>query len=250
MYKIIRIDRNNLDKFPQNEYDLTDIDNPILISEAPIQYELIAQNRLNTDDFVVIVTGKGTNKYSLTEEEKSIFDSLKLDYINTNIIPDNFNQTFVHGNWGNITDLKQLLKIKVRETIENRLGKYDLYDQIADTDKVIGQINAMLMFMLPQMFEHMIKQDEAINQLKTIISANIEDVNILSEVDDRVYTRENNYVSRYKQLLQMYIEGKLKDTSWILEEGATQEISILMRKTTMADIIKNEYVNIYKELGL
>lgn len=250
MYKIIRIDRNNLEKFPQNEYDLTDIDNPVLISEAPIQYELIAQNRLNTDDFIVIITGKDTNKYNLTEEEKTIFDSLELDYIDTNIIPDNFDQRFVHGNWGNITDLKQLLKIKVRETIENKIGRYDLYDQIADTDKVIGQINAMLMFMLPQMFEHMIKQDEAINQLKTIIDANIEDVNILSEVDDRVYTRENNYVGRYKQLLQMYIEGKLKDTSWILEEGATQEISILMRKTFMADIIKNEYVNIYKELGL
>jgi hypothetical protein len=250
MYKIIRIDRNNLDKFPQNEYDLTDIDNPILISEAPIQYELIAQNRLNTDDFVVIVTGKGTNKYSLTEEEKSIFDSLKLDYINTNIIPDNFNQTFVHGNWGNITDLKQLLKIKVRETIESRLGKYDLYDQVADTDKLLGQINAMLMFMLPQMFEHMIKQDEVINQLKTTISANIEDVNILSEVDDRVYTRENNYVGRYKQLLQMYRAGMVTDRSWLLEEGAVQEVNMLMRKTEITNIVNEEYVKICKELGL
>lgn len=250
MYKIIRIDRNNLEKFPQNEYDLTDIDNPILISEAPIQYELIAQNRLNTDDFIVIVTGKDTNKYNLTEEEKIIFDSLELDYIDTNIIPDNFDQRFVHGNWGNVTDLKQLLKIKVRETIENKLGKYDLYDQVADTDKLLGQINAMLMFMLPQMFEHMIKQDEVINQLKTIIDANIEDVNILAEVDDRVYVRENNYVSRYKQLLQMYQAGMVTDRSWLLEEGAVQEINMLMRKTEITNIVNEEYVKICKELGL
>lgn len=250
MYKIIRISRHNLEKFPQNEYDLADIDNPILISEAPIQYEIIAQNRINTDDFIVIITGKDTNKYNLTEEEKAIFDGLGLDYTDTNIIPDNFNQTFVHGNWGNITDLKQLLKIKVRETIENRLGKYDLYDQLADTDKLLGQINAMLMFMLPQMFEHMIKQDEAINQLKTIIDANIEDVNILSEVDDRVYVRENNYVSRYKQLLQMYRAGIVTDRSWLLEEGAVQEINMLMRKTEITNIVNEEYVKVCKELGL
>lgn len=261
MYKIIRIDRNNLEKFPQNKYDLTDIDNPTLISEAPIMYEIIAQNRLNTDDFVVIVTGKDTNKYNLTDEEKGIFDSLELDYIDTNIIPDSFDQRFVHGNWGNITDLTKLLKIKLRESIENETidgDSYDIYDQLADTDKLIGQINTLLTFSYPVIFQHMMTQDVIINALigkiretDATFLEGITDLNLAGEVIPQVWNETDDcFIKRLIVLASKYATGEITDRSYLFEDGEHAELAILGRKTKMAKLVDDKYLKVKKNLNL
>lgn len=246
---IIRTNKNQLNKLPQPIWDNTDIENPILISEPNLSVKIIAQNRVQLEDVIGVVVSK-ENGYNLSGEELREIQTYGLDYVETNVIPDYFDQRVVRGAWGNITDIKKLLKLMVREDIENELGDYDIYDQLADTDKLIGQLNSMLMHMLPQMFEHIKKQDATINALKTLIDGaeNIENLDIETEVDERVSIRDNNYVDRYKQLLQMYKAGLVTDRSWLLEEGATQEVAMIQRKTQIANIVKERYIEPLKTI--